>query len=94
MIRSLYNVREQVIEDYSDRLYYLICKGISNFGKVYIYAEPTYKGIKEIVDKEFIGINIEEKLWIFLNPLLKDAFHVETINPKASVFLIYFKPSL
>lgn len=77
--------------DYSKKLYYLIYKGISSFGKVYVYAEPTYKGIKAVEDDVFFGINIEEKLWIFIHPLLKKDFLIETINPKASVYLIYYK---
>ena len=91
MIDGLNNVRTQVISDYSGELYKLIYNGISKFGKVYVYPEPYHEGIRPERDKEYYGINIEEKLWIFLQPLLVNDFDIENLNPNASALCITLK---
>ena len=83
-------VKSQVILNYSGVLFEHIYNGISKFGKVYVYPEPYHKEIKAEEDKEYYGINIEEKLWIFLNPLLTD-FNIENLNPNAPAFCITLK---
>lgn len=91
MIDGLNNVRTQVISDYSGKLYELIYNGISKFGKVYVYPEPYHEGIRPEEDKEYYGINIEEKLWIFLHPLLVNDFDIEDLNPNAPALKITLK---
>lgn len=91
MIDGLNNVRTQVIMDYSDKLYDLIYNGIAKFGKVYVYPEPYHEKIRAIEDKEYYGINIEEKLWIFLQQLLVDDFNIENLNPNAPALKITLK---
>ena len=83
-------VKSQVILNYSGVLFEHIYNGISKFGKVYVYPEPYHKDIKAIEDKEYYGINIEEKVWIFLNPFLID-FNIENLNPNADAFCITLK---
>ena len=90
MIDGLNNVRTQVISDYSGKLYELIYNGISKFGKVYVYPEPYHEGIRPEQGKEYYGINIEEKLWIFLSPLLTN-FNIENLNPNAPALCITLK---
>ena len=91
MIDELNNVRTQVITDYSGMLYDLIYNGISKFGKVYVYPEPYHEEIKAIRDKEYYGINIEEKLWIFLQPLFVNDFDIENLNPNAPALCVTLK---
>ena len=67
-----------------------IYQGIKKFGKVYVYPEPYHKEVKAIEDKEYYGINIEEKLWIFLSPILTD-FNVKDLHPNAPAFCITLK---
>lgn len=90
LVLGLDIVRSKVILNYSGVLFEHIYKGITKFGKVYVYPEPYHKEVKAIEDKEYYGINIEEKLWIFLSPLLTD-FDVENLNPNAPAFCITLK---
>ena len=90
LVSGLEIVKSKVILNYSGVLFEHIYNGIKKFGKVYVYPEPCHKEIKAIEDKEYYGINIEEKLWIFLSPLLTD-FDVENVNPNAPAFCITLK---
>ena len=90
MIDGLDIVKSKVILNYSSKLFDHIYNGISKFGKVYVYPEPYHKEIKAEEDNEYYGINIEERLWIFLNPLLTD-FNIENLNPNAPAFCITLK---
>ena len=90
LVSGLEIVTSKVILNYSGVLFEHIYQGIKKFGKVYVYPEPYHKEVKAIEDKEYYGINIEEKLWIFLSPLLTD-FDVENVNPHAPAFCITLK---
>lgn len=90
LVSGLDIVRSKVILNYSGVLFEHIYQGIKKFGKVYIYPEPYHEEVKAIEDKEYYGINIEEKLWIFLSPLLTD-FDVENVNPNVPAFCITLK---
>lgn len=90
MIDGLDIVKSKIILNYSGVLFEHIYNGISKFGKVYVYPEPYHEGIRPEEDKEYYGINIEEKLWIFLSPLLTD-FNVENLNPNAPALCITLK---
>ena len=90
LVSGLEIVKSKVILNYSGVLFEHIYQGIKKFGKVYVYPEPYHKEVKAIEDKEYYGINIEEKLWIFLSPLLTD-FDVENLNPNAPAFCISLK---
>lgn len=90
LVSGLEIVKSKVILNYSGVLFEHIYQGIKKFGKVYVYPEPYHKEVKAIEDKEYYGINIEEKLWIFLSPLLTD-FDVESLNPNAPAFCITLK---
>ena len=90
LVSGLEIVKSKVILNYSGVLFEHIYQGIKKFGKVYVYPEPYHKEVKAIEDKEYYGINIEEKLWIFLSPLLTD-FDVENVNPNAPAFCITLK---
>lgn len=90
LVSGLEIVKSKVILNYSGVLFEHIYQGIKKFGKVYVYPEPYHKEVKAIEDKEYYGINIEEKLWIFLSPLLTD-FDVENLNPNAPAFCITLK---
>lgn len=89
LILGLDIIKSKVILNYSGVLFEHIYNGISKFGKVYVYPEPYHKDIKAIEDKEYYGINIEEKLWIFLQPLLEGDFNLDQITPH--VILITLK---
>ena len=90
LVSGLEIVKSKVILNYSGVLFEHIYQGIKKFGKVYVYPEPYHKEVKAIEDKEYYGINIEEKLWIFLSPLLTD-FDVENVNPNAPALCITLK---
>lgn len=90
LVSGLEIVKSKVILNYSGVLFEHIYQGIKKFGKVYVYPEPYHKEVKAIEDKEYYGINIEEKLWIFLSPLLTD-FDVENLNPNAPALCITLK---
>lgn len=90
LILGLDIIKSKVILNYSGVLFEHIYNGISKFGKVYVYPEPYHKEIKAEEDKEYYGINIEERLWIFLNPLLID-FNIENLNPNAPALCITLK---
>ena len=90
LVSGLEIVKSKVILNYSGVLFEHIYQGIKKFGKVYVYPEPYHKEVKAIEDKEYYGINIEEKLWIFLSPLLTD-FDVEDLHPHAPAFCITLK---
>ena len=90
LVSGLEIVKSKVILNYSGVLFEHIYQGIKKFGKVYVYPEPYHKEVKSIEDKEYYGINIEEKLWIFLSPLLTD-FDVENLNPNAPALCITLK---
>ena len=90
LVSGLEIVKSKVILNYSGVLFEHIYQGIKKFGKVYVYPEPYHKEIKAEEDKEYYGINIEERLWIFLNPLLTD-FNIENLNPNAPAFCITLK---
>lgn len=91
LINGLVGVRTQVVKDYSGKLYDLIFEGISKFGKVYVYPEPYHEGIRPVNGKEYFGINIEEKFWIFLQPLLNKDFEIQNLNPNAPALEITLK---
>ena len=90
LVSGLEIVKSKVILNYSGVLFEHIYQGIKKFGKVYVYPEPYHKEVKAIEDKEYYGINIEEKLWIFLSPLLTD-FDVENVNPYTPALCITLK---
>ena len=90
LVSGLEIVKSKVILNYSGVLFEHIYQGIKKFGKVYVYPEPYHKEVKAIEDKEYYGINIEEKLWIFLSPLLTD-FNIQDLNPNAPAFCITLK---
>ena len=90
LVSGLEIVKSKVILNYSGVLFEHIYQGIKKFGKVYVYPEPYHKEIKPIEDKEYYGINIEEKLWIFLSPLLTD-LDVGNVNPYAPALCITLK---
>ena len=90
LILGLDIIKSKVILNYSGVLFEHIYNGISKFGKAYVDPEPYQKEIKAEEDKEYYGINIEERLWIFLNPLLID-FNIENLNPNAPALCITLK---
>ena len=90
LVSGLEIVKSKVILNYSGVLFEHIYQGIKKFGKVYVYPEPYHEEVKAIEDKEYYGINIEEKPWIFLSPLLTD-FDVKYLHPHAPAFFITLK---
>ena len=90
LVSGLEIVKSKVILNYSGVLFEHIYQGIKKFGKVYVYPEPYHKEVKAIEDKEYYGINIEEKLWIFLSPILTD-FNVKDLHRHAPAFCITLK---
>ena len=91
LILGLDIIKSKVILNYSGVLFEHIYNGISKFGKVYVYPEPYHKDIKAIEDKEYYGINIEEKVWIFLQPLLEGDFNLDQITPHAILITLKVK---
>mgnify|MGYP003448697311 CR=1 FL=1 len=83
LVSGLEIVKSKVILNYSGVLFEHIYQGIKKFGKVYVYPEPYHKEVKAIEDKEYYGINIEEKLWKKLQELAKKE------NRSASNFIEY-----
>lgn len=83
MIKNLRSYRMIMQDKYRETFYECLNTGMLEFGKVYIYPAVEHQGITGNRHDEYYGINIREKLWLFIEPLLRNAFNIEKLNEHA-----------
>lgn len=80
MIKELKSYRMGLQDKYREQFYDALNIGILEFGMVYVYPEPYYQGINGERFENFYGINIRQKYWLFIEPLLRNDFNIEKLS--------------
>lgn len=88
MVDTLKSHRTEIQEQYKEQLFQHIHNGIMEFGKVYANPSTWTRGIKVRRTEDYYSIEINEKLWLNLSPLLIGDFNVHEINKNAYVIIL------
>lgn len=88
MIDKLKSYRDAIQENHKEKLFEHIYNGISEFGKVYVNPSNWMQDIKVRRMEYSYHIEINERLWINLAPLLYNDFYIHEINKDVSVIVL------
>lgn len=88
MVDALRSYRDEMQEKHKEQFFGHIHNGIMEFGKVYVNPSPWTNGIRVRRTEDYYSIEINEKLWLALTPLLINDFHITEISQHASVITL------
>lgn len=88
MVDALRSHRKDLQVGYEEQFFEHIHNGIMEFGKVYVYPSTWTNGIRVRRTEEYYSIEINEKIWLALTPLLINDFHITEISQHASVITL------
>lgn len=83
MIDCLKSERRDIQEKFADELYGHVYYGILDFGAVYVYPATYHQGVRGKKTEDLYGIDINEKLWLFIETLLRTDFNIIDLGGNA-----------